>query len=217
MRKYKILPSLLHDMSSTPWSKASFITKKGRLRLVVQTEKLRSRDPRATTTYISFFPLSLLTLSKTEMWKKCRLEKAFNLPYMKAYLIFIGEKKETIFFEKTLNPFLPLLAVKWPFVGQPDSCWSWKMTIFVYGMYLVFVFLIFLLPMENWGIIFFCTVDGFFGILKKTSFQHLCTRLYIVQIYRPNGWRKIFKYIISHLYHRTVHMKRLSCDPQNHD
>ena len=162
-------------MSSTPWSKASFITKKGRLRLVVQTEKLRSRDPRATTTYISFFPLSLLTLSKTEMWKKCRLEKAFNLesqadfhwgkkgkiyflknsltqnchfpappissvPILKQSLKFkacksveidaIGiELAQQIKFSgcptkdhlTAKNASLPLIAVKYPFVGQPDS------------------------------------------------------------------------------------------------
>ena len=29
-----------------------------------------------------------------------------------------------------------------------------------------------------WGIIFFCTMNGFFRILKKTSFQFFCTRLY---------------------------------------
>ena len=135
MRKYKILPSLLHDMSSTPWSKASFITKKGRLRLVVQTEKLRSRDPRATTTYISFFPLSLLTLSKTEMWKKCRLEKAFNLPYMKAYLIFIGEKRKPYFLKNPLTHFYHFWlwngllsdsltvvgAEKWPFLFMVNT------------------------------------------------------------------------------------------------
>ena len=80
-------------MSSTPWSKASFITKKGRLRLVVQTEKLRSRDPRATTTYISFFPLSLLTLSKTKMGKKCWLEKTYNLHTLwKSSWFSLGEK-----------------------------------------------------------------------------------------------------------------------------
>ena len=65
---------------------------------------------------------------------------------------------------------------------------------------------------------FFCTVVGFFRILKKTSFQHLCTRLYSVYsiIFSSKWMGEIFQ-IISHLYHRTVHTKRLSCDPQNHD
>ena len=31
-----------------------------------------------------------------------------------------------------------------------------------------------------WGIIFFCTMDGFFRILEKTSSELICTRLYIV-------------------------------------
>ena len=30
-----------------------------------------------------------------------------------------------------------------------------------------------------WGIIYFCNMDGFFRILKKTSFQLICTRLYV--------------------------------------
>ena len=30
-----------------------------------------------------------------------------------------------------------------------------------------------------WGIIFFCTMDGSSRILKKTSFQFFCTRLYM--------------------------------------
>ena len=29
-----------------------------------------------------------------------------------------------------------------------------------------------------WGIIFFCTMDGFFRILEKTSSELICTRLY---------------------------------------
>ena len=151
-------------MSSTPWSKASFITKKGRLRLVVQTEKLRSRDPRATTTYISFFPLSLLTLSKTEMWKKCRLEKAFNLPglpYTKAKLIFIEGKKGNIFFDDigievircsgcptkghftAENAFLPLLfSCKMAFCRTAWQLLELKNSHFCFR-YMVFVFFIF--------------------------------------------------------------------------
>ena len=31
-----------------------------------------------------------------------------------------------------------------------------------------------------WGIIYFCTMDGFFRILEKTSFQLICTRLYVL-------------------------------------
>ena len=30
-----------------------------------------------------------------------------------------------------------------------------------------------------WGIIYFCTTDGFFRILEKTSSELICTRLYI--------------------------------------
>ena len=30
-----------------------------------------------------------------------------------------------------------------------------------------------------WGIIYFCTMDGFFRILEKTSSELICTRLYI--------------------------------------
>ena len=30
-----------------------------------------------------------------------------------------------------------------------------------------------------WGIIYFCNMDGFFRILEKTSFQLICTRLYV--------------------------------------
>ena len=32
-----------------------------------------------------------------------------------------------------------------------------------------------------WGIIFFCTMDGFFRILENTSSELICTRLYIQQ------------------------------------
>ena len=44
-----------------------------------------------------------------------------------------------------------------------------------------------------WGIIFFCTMDGFFRILKKTSFQLFCTRLYFylnhtLHIVRASNW-----------------------------
>ena len=30
-----------------------------------------------------------------------------------------------------------------------------------------------------WGIVHFCTIDGFFRILKKTSSKLICTRLYL--------------------------------------
>ena len=44
-----------------------------------------------------------------------------------------------------------------------------------------------------WGIIFFCTMDGFFRILKKTSFQLFCTRLYLkffdfFQLFSSSCW-----------------------------
>ena len=157
-------------MSSTPWSKASFITKKGRLRLVVQTEKLRSRDPRATTTYISFFPLSLLTLSKTEMWKKCRLEKAFNLPglpYTKAKLIFIEGKKGNIFFDDIGIEVIRCSGcpTKGHFTAKSGKNglrgFSKNIFSFFSPMKISLAFI--------WGTIYFSTMDGFFSILEKTS------------------------------------------------
>ena len=55
-----------------------------------------------------------------------------------------------------------------------------------------------------WGTFFFCTMDGFFRILEKTSSQLICTRLYcrllelcgrqpflftdIIQIFSPSLW-----------------------------
>ena len=69
---------------------------------------------------------------------------------------------------------------------------SWKMTFcFVFG-YWVFQKKNFLcLSMKRlWGIIHFCTMDGFFRILEKTSFQLICTRLYgqLLNIISSYGW-----------------------------
>ena len=38
-----------------------------------------------------------------------------------------------------------------------------------------------------WGIIFFCTMNGSSRILKKTSFQFFCTRLYFTTTVLLNG------------------------------
>ena len=35
-----------------------------------------------------------------------------------------------------------------------------------------------------WGIIFFCSMDGFFRILEKTSSELICTRLYLLTVLR---------------------------------
>ena len=88
------------------------------------------------------------------------------------------------------NVYLPLLAVKWPYQ---------------LGFHMRYRF-------------FILHCSWFLQNLEKTSFQHLCTRLYSVYsiIFSSKWMGEIFQ-IISHLYHRTVHTKRLSCDPQNHD
>ena len=39
----------------------------------------------------------------------------------------------------------------------------------------------------------------------------------VYSIILSSKWMGEIFQIISHLYHRTVHMKRLFCDPQNHD
>ena len=64
---------------------------------------------------------------------------------------------------------------------------SWKMSFFWGGHFefsksaILNFFLLHLCEKSSpfiWGIIFFCTMEGFFRILKKTSFQLFCTRLY---------------------------------------
>ena len=68
-----------------------------------------------------------------------------------------------------------------------ENCRSWK-TRFFWGGHFEFsksaILIFFLLHLCEksspfiWGIIFFCTMDGPSRILKKTSFQFFCTRLY---------------------------------------
>ena len=69
-----------------------------------------------------------------------------------------------------------------------ENWWSWKMRFFWGGHFefsksaILNFFLLHLCEKSSpfiWGIIFLCTMDGFFRILKKTSFQLFCIRLYV--------------------------------------
>ena len=44
-----------------------------------------------------------------------------------------------------------------------------------------------------WGIVYFCTMDGFFRILEKTSSKIICTRLYVLVFTLP--WCCSFSFI----------------------
>ena len=61
-------------------------------------------------------------------------------------------------------------AEKWHFLAFWLLGFSKKIVLF-FSMQISLAFI--------WGIIHFCTMDGFFRILEKTSFQLICTRLYI--------------------------------------
>ena len=58
------------------------------------------------------------------------------------------------------------------------------MTLFWVGHFEFFCFISMKRPKAFlWGIIYFCTMDGFFRILEKTSSELICTRLYILDFY----------------------------------
>ena len=57
---------------------------------------------------------------------------------------------------------------------------SWKMSFF-WGGHFEFFFCFISMKTSSpfiWGIIYFCTMDGSFRILEKTSSELICTRLY---------------------------------------
>ena len=64
-------------------------------------------------------------------------------------------------------------AGKWVFfwVGHFKFCFSKKKCFCFISMKTSSSFI--------WGIIYFCTMDGFFGILEKTSSELICTGLYL--------------------------------------
>ena len=51
---------------------------------------------------------------------------------------------------------------------------------------------------EIWGIIFFCTMDGFFRILEKRLSELICTRLYLSRC-KVRQWENYRNYFIDYL------------------
>ena len=119
---------------------------------------------------------------------------------MKAKLIFIwGQNQNTKSKKLSFSTFTNIQFTIWEQFLLYKTCksgeWSCKMTIFlglVFGVFEKKIFFCFF-PMKNglafiWDIVYFCTRDGFFWILKNTSFQLKCTQLYMLayKLYWPD-------------------------------
>ena len=78
---------------------------------------------------------------------------------------------------------------------------SWKMRFFELAIFI---------SMKTsspfiWGIIYFCTMDGFFRILEKTSSELICTRLYLF-ILNGDKWQLIhdFTTLEPNFFHQSI-------------
>ena len=69
-----------------------------------------------------------------------------------------------------------------------ENWWRWKTSFFIVSHFEFFFpkkkNCLCFFPMKTtlafiWGLIFFCTIDGFLRILEKTSSELICTRLYV--------------------------------------
>ena len=94
---------------------------------------------------------------------------------------------------------------------------SWKITLFWVSHFDFFFQFFFFFASSQWkdqrlfiwGIIYFCTINGFFRILEKTSSELICTRLYVLrwktfsyknQSYYTIGSNHIYLYEVAFRY-----------------
>ena len=75
----------------------------------------------------------------------------------------------------------------------------WKWPFFRRPFWFFFCFTLLKRPKAFiWGIIFFCTMDGFFRILEKTASELICTQLYILGFIKKTAKFKSL-FIVCHV------------------
>ena len=163
-----------------------------------------------------------------------------NKLYMKAFSLWVDKRKknekqnnQNKMSSSSTNSQYFLTKISWiaPWVSRIYSCEGhWCCSIYMV-MRLSCIFCLFLTlcrtasfspdlsPMKNnlavHTIFFFCTMDGFFRILEKTSFHLLCTRLYlafyvIIDYLSERANVEVCKEF-SHMFRKHMYVKNSFC------